>query len=132
MILEIILAVALVSVITIIIVDNQKLRGKNYTMSMVMFETFLKNQQLEKDLNVLDKMEPIDTTDGFVKFLSQSREWAYEYIDNVQGTFGEFDIEMSSQLAKDSLDSEDIKKLSMAYLALKQSIMPENDEMPNN
>jgi len=132
MILEIILAVALVSVITIIIVDNQKLRGKNYSMSMVLFETFLKNQQLEKDLNVLDKMEPLDTTDGFVKFLSQSREWAYEYIDNVQGSFGEFDIEISSQLKKDSLDSEDIKKLSVAYSALKQSIMPENDEMPNN
>jgi hypothetical protein len=132
MILEIILAVALVSVITIIIVDNQKLRGKNYSMSMVLFETFLKNQQLEKDLNVLDKMEPLDTTDGFVKFLSQSREWAYEYIDNVQGSFGEFDIEISSQLKKDSLDSEDIEKLSVAYSALKQSIMPENDEMPNN
>jgi hypothetical protein len=132
MILEIILAVALISVITIIIVDNQKLRGKNYSMSMVLFETFLKNQQLEKDLNVLDKMEPLDTTDGFVKFLSQSREWAYEYIDNVQGSFGEFDIEISSQLKKDSLDSEDIEKLSVAYSALKQSIMPENDEMPNN
>ena len=77
-------------------------------------------------------MEPLDTTDGFVKFLSQSREWAYEYIDNVQGSFGEFDIEISSQLKKDSLDSEDIKKLSVAYSALKQSIMPENDEMPNN
>jgi len=132
MILEIILAVALVSVITIIIVDNQKLRGKNYSMSMVLFETFLKNQQLEKDLNVLDKMEPLDTTDGFVKFLSQSREWAYEYIDNVQGSFGEFDIEISSQLKKDSLNSEDIEKLSVAYSVLKQSIMPENDEMPNN
>jgi hypothetical protein len=32
----------------------------------------------------LNKEEHIDQNDGFVKFLSDSREWAFDYIDKVQ------------------------------------------------
>jgi hypothetical protein len=38
------------------------------------FEEFVNDQNIKA----------IQETDGFVKFISQSREWAFEYIENVQ------------------------------------------------
>jgi hypothetical protein len=38
------------------------------------FEEFVNDQNIKA----------VQETDGFVKFISQSREWAFEYIENVQ------------------------------------------------
>lgn len=38
------------------------------------FEEFVNDQSVRA----------VEETDGFVKFISQSREWAFEYIENVQ------------------------------------------------
>jgi hypothetical protein len=132
MIFEIVSSIILIVLFIILFINNRRIKKEGDALALSLLEMHIKNVENQKALEEMSNLAPVDSNDGFVKFLSQSREWAYEYIDNVQASFGEFDIEMSSQLTKDSLDSEDIEKLSMAYSALKQSIMPENDEMPNN
>lgn len=59
------------------------------------------NQEID-DMSMQDK-------DGFVKFLSDSREWAFDYIEDVQDTIG--------QLAK-ALDAGDDDKIKECYIKL--------------
>jgi hypothetical protein len=132
MILEIILAVALASLIIAFIVDNQVLRKKNKNLSMILLQSYVEQEQLQAAIRDIQDVSQVDTTDGFVKFLSQSREWAYDYIDNVQSELEKFDNEMSKELKKTYLTSDEIIRISEAYDNLKQSVLPKNDGMPNN
>lgn len=132
MIFEIVSSTLLVVLFVILFINNRRIKKESDELALNLLQTHIKNLENQKALEEISNLGPIDSNDGFVRFLSQSREWAYEYIDNVQGSFKEFDAEISYQLLKESLNAEDIEKLSMAYSALKQSIMPENDEMPNN
>lgn len=74
----------------------------------------------------------LDQSDGFIKFLSDSRDAAHEFIDAAQSSMRDFDIIMIRELSKDSLNSKDIETLSLAYANLKQSILPENNQTPND
>jgi hypothetical protein len=97
---------------------------------------YQKLEELSKELSTRELSE----TDGFVKFISQSRDWAFEYIEEVQKALVEFDKEVSPQLkwanTYGTLDGETvhtntIKIISEAYDKLK-SVLPENTETPNN
>jgi hypothetical protein len=102
-------------------------------------ELFLQNNkilELEKQIEQLNLKE----SDGFVKFLSASRDWAFEYIEEVQKVINEFDEEVApilqwantyGNLAGDTVHTETITKISEAYNKLK-SVLPENTETPNN
>jgi hypothetical protein len=46
-----------------------------------------KIEELQRELSSKELSE----TDGFVKFISQSRDWAFEYIEEVQKALAEFD-----------------------------------------
>lgn len=48
----------------------------------------LLEQGVKKALN--NEIKPIENTEGFVKFISESREWAFDYIDDVQVAIEEF------------------------------------------
>jgi len=95
-----------------------------------------KIEELQKELSSKELSE----TDGFIKFISQSRDWAFEYIEEVQKVLAEFDKEIVPQLewasnygrlAGDTVHTETITKISEAYNKLK-SVLPENNETPNN
>jgi biopolymer transport protein ExbB/TolQ len=47
--------------------------------------------------------------DGFVKFLSESREWAFTYIEEVQ---------LAIKTLKEAMDSDDENRISDAYAEL--------------
>ena len=92
--------------------------------------------ELEKQIEQLNLKE----SDGFVKFLSTSRDWAFEYIEEVQKALVEFDEEIAPRLewattygnlAGETIHTETITKISEAYKKLK-SVLPENTETPNN
>lgn len=42
----------------------------------------------------------IENSDGFLKFVSDSRDWAFDYIENVQEAITEYDAALSSNDAK--------------------------------
>ena len=79
-------------------------------------------------------------TDGFLKFVSDSRDWAFSYIEEVQKALAEFDEEVAprlewantfGRLAGETVHTDTIKTISEAYDKLK-SVLPENNETPNN
>jgi hypothetical protein len=100
------------------------------------YENDLLQKQIEKNI----ENQKLEQSDGFLKFLSDSRDWAFEYIEEVQKVLEEFDNEVAPQLewattygnlAGDTVHTETITKISEAYSKLK-SVLPENNETPNN
>ena len=84
------------------------------------------------------KKEELDSDvhkENFIKFLSDSRDWAYEYIEDVQGSLTLFISEIEPEIAYfdeyglvgDAYPHyHSMKKISQAYKELKK-IMPENE-----
>lgn len=75
-------------------------------------------RQLEKALNEKDN-QSLEQTDGFVKFLSESRDWAFDYIEKVQS---------SIQKLKTSIESGYATEEEMLELF---SFLPNNEEKQN-
>jgi hypothetical protein len=77
----------------------------------------------------------IEKTEGFLKFVSESREWAFKYIEDVQDAIKIFDKEVGPiikhyQSTKKSLyrkQSETLQKFSEAY-DIVMSLMPEDQK----
>lgn len=93
--------------------------------------------QLEK--SVLEDMitkqateasRPVDQNDGFIKFLSDSREWAFNYIEKVQEELSTFKAvvypELNKLKTKDSVDKKQLDtslaKVSSAFENLMKNL----------
>jgi hypothetical protein len=84
-----IIAFVLMSVIVIAsMLVSLYLYNKKQKMLKTIVDLYTANTALEDMISsqALSNVEPIEQSDGFVKFLSESREWAFNYIDNVQNT----------------------------------------------
>jgi hypothetical protein len=95
-----------------------------------------KIEELQKELSAKELSE----TDGFVKFISQSRDWAFQYIEEVQKALAEFDeivdpaLEWAMRfgvLNGETANVKILREISEAYDKLKL-VLPENTETPNN
>lgn len=72
--------------------------------------------------------QKLEKNDGFVKFISDSREWAFKYIEEVQQALDNFDKEVSPILeyyttygtSVDGLHIEITDQISKAYAELKK------------
>jgi hypothetical protein len=82
----------------------------------------------------------LSQSDGFLKFLSTSRDWAFAYIEQVQDALSEFDHTINEitewnrtygTALGDNLFSKKIEEISLAYERL-QSLLPKDNETPNN
>jgi hypothetical protein len=77
----------------------------------------------------------LNTNEGFVKFLSDSRDWAFAYIEEVQSILNKFvsevgpDIEYYRTFGQvvDSPHTETLDKISKAYAEL-EKVLPKKDE----
>lgn len=97
---------------------------------------YQKLEEVSRELSAKDLAE----TDGFVKFISQSRDWAFEYIEEVQKALAEFDEQVSPQLewattygtlAGETVHTNTINTISEAYEKLK-TVLPKDNQTPNN
>ena len=73
----------------IIAADDVRLRFKNYKLDKEVQQSILNYIILsEKMEEVVKKQDSknIEETDGFLKFVTESREWAFQYIEDVQKT----------------------------------------------
>ena len=95
-----------------------------------------KIEELQKELSSKELSE----TDGFIKFISQSRDWAFEYIEEVQKALVEFDEVVVPQLewattygrlAGNTVHTNTINTISEAYEKLK-TVLPKDNQTPNN
>jgi hypothetical protein len=82
----------------------------------------------------------LQQTDGFLKFVSESRDWAFQYIEEVQAALSEFDKNVAPQFewAKtygmvlgETAHTETLEKISKAYDKLKE-VLPKENQTPNN
>jgi len=142
-----IVAILIFSVLTIalfyFVYKNFKLKSVFNVAGQLHMQLLIDYSVLENRLkDALKEIEnnKLTESDGFIKFISDSRDWAFEYIEEVQKALAEFDEEVAPQLewannygnlAGDTVHTETITKISEAYNKLK-SVLPKNDETPNN
>jgi hypothetical protein len=96
-------------------------------------------QKLGEEIGNRDT-KSLEQTEGFLKFISDSRDWAFGYIEEVQQALQDFalEIEPTIEWSKtygivngDNAHTEALEKISLAYDKLK-SVLPEENETPNN
>ena len=142
-ILESIVAGTLVTLIIFLVYRLFRMRRFASTLSEAYMQQLADNFLLQKEVEKLyQEIEnsKLEQTDGFLKFVSESRDWAFEYIEQVQKALVEFDEEIAPQLqwattygtlTGDTVHTNTINTISEAYDKLK-SVLPENTETPNN
>jgi hypothetical protein len=82
----------------------------------------------------------LEQTDGFLKFVSESRDWAFQYIEEVQAALSEFDKEIAPQIEwansfgqvlGNNAHTSVLQNISEAYDKLKE-VLPKENQTPNN
>lgn len=81
------------------------------------------------------EQKPIEESEGFIKFLSESRDWAFKYIEDVQKALTDFKNIVEPKLkyantygtvAGPTAHLTLIEEITLAYIDLKK-IMPDED-----
>ncbi len=117
---EIILIVLVSIIVLLLVANNFRLFLKNRKMLETLIQSFVERNALEEMIKTqsLSEEKPIDQTEGFIKFLSESREWAFNYIEDVQQEivrFGEI-LSKANSLTKDN----SLNKVLVEYEGLKK------------
>lgn len=105
--IEIIIGIGCVVIITLLAVLNVHLRIKTGSLSSKISSLENTNNVLLAEVEKLkDEVETskLEKSDGFVKFLSESREWAFSFIDDVQSSILKLKEAMDRQDSKQSLE----------------------------
>ena len=94
--------------------------------------------ELSKALQEIENMK-LEKSDDFVKFLSDSRDWAFTYIEDAQDKISEFDKQIQEiaewnrtygSVVGDTPHNSKIEEINLAYDKIR-SLLPEN-KTPNN
>ncbi len=121
---EIILIVLVSIIVLLLVANNFRLFLKNRKMLETLIQSFVERNALEEMIKTqsLSEEKPIDQTEGFIRFLSESREWAFNYIENVQQEITKFGtaLDEAKSLTKDAA----LKKILAGYEELKK-FLPE-------
>lgn len=115
------------------LISSQKLAGKLYVDNFTL-EEYIKTINNAKE----DKTDQQIHQENFLKFLSDSRDWAFNYIEEVQSGLNKFisDIEPEINYFKEYGDLMamqpnyySLKKISQAYEELKNLLPKEEEEV---
>jgi len=122
MILELIAFSIFIIIFIATLIANLRVTYKNKKLSNKLIQFGLdKAMLLEKLEQLSGKENPIEQTEGFLKFISESRDWAFKYIEDVQEAIIEFNS---------AIDSKDDERIENALNNLK-SFLPDNEEENN-
>jgi hypothetical protein len=101
MILDIVAPGVLLLIIVILLINILAIRSKNRKLSAEIIQIALDkaiiSERLEEELNKKD-FNSIEQSEGFLKFISQSRDWAFDYIEQVQAALLEFKNKIEPQI----------------------------------
>lgn len=100
--IEAIIFTAVTFAVTVFVVNNIILRGKLLHKNVENTKLKLDKTQLQEEI-LVDKVTDME---GFVKFLSESRDSAFEYIEQVQEAIVKL---------KEAMDKDDENKITTAY-----------------
>ena len=120
-----ILSVIFISFVISTIVLKKKNTNLTASIITILLEN-ANNKSASEDKN-------LNTNEGFVKFLSDSRDWAFAYIEEVQSVLGKFISEVGPEIeyyrnfgqAVDSPNNESLDKISSAYSEL-EKVLPKD------
>lgn len=86
-----IIAVAIVAIaISLLIFDNVRSRARYRELGNLLIQSELDKMAISDALDKTIKENEIIQSDGFIKFLSESRDAAFEYIEQAQKDVSEF------------------------------------------
>lgn len=112
-----------------------KTRNESIQLKLQIIDLIQKNDLLKKALDSRDSGQ-VEKTEGFLNFITQSRDWAFEYIEDVQNGLTKFikDIEPEIEYFKEYGDVvamqpnyHSMKKITESYEDLKK-LLPENED----
>lgn len=116
-----------------------KLRKLSLTSAQLFLENFKLNQQAESTKSNQELTDNDIHRENFIKFLSDSRDWAFTYIEDVQKGLTKFVEEVDptinyfddfSSIQEGNPLNVGMKKISTAYKDLKK-FLPNESEIKN-
>lgn len=113
-----------------LMINNIILRFANMKLNEELLKSFI-NYNIVLEKNVSQESEKIEQTDGFLKFVSDSRDWAYAYIESVQEEINSFitvvgpDIEYLDLYDPPIISKEAKIRLVVGYKKIK-ALIPED------
>lgn len=90
-----------VVILLTLFVNNLKLRASKKLLAAELLQQTLDKMALLEHVEKLTaeaQSKGIEQTDGFLKFVSDSRDWAFQYIETVQDALEAFDKKISPTL----------------------------------
>jgi len=102
-------------------------RNKRLTLEAIQLKIDMSTMvdQLQKLIDLQDN-KAIEETDGFMRFMSESRDWAFQYIEDVQSAIEEYrQIADVIPLSKD-MTVQQAEQLSSSYDRLMNFLPEEN------
>lgn len=118
---------ALLWFVTLIYLVRVMFRNKRLTLEAIQLKIDMSTMvdQLQKLIDLQDN-KAIEETDGFMRFMSESRDWAFQYIEDVQSAIEEYrQIADVIPLSKD-MTVQQAEQLSSSYDRLMNFLPEEN------
>jgi hypothetical protein len=98
---EFIIYAIFIALFILLVANNIVLRVKNARLKAKYMQSLTDQVILINKFNTINESldsQKLESTDGFVKFISQSRDWAFEYIEEVQGKLKTFIDEVKPEI----------------------------------
>ena len=135
-----IISIAILSVFLIVLsalLFRQRLISK--VLAERLIQAFIDNDQIAEKIEAKHLSKDIEKTEGFVQFLSESRDWAFQYIETVQEALNKFVKDAGPRLEYfdkygrivRSPHFDLLEDILVAYRELQQ-LLPEQDNKENN
>ena len=100
-----------------VLVMSIKVRKLTKISVQAQIDNFIILSELDKMVQEKDN-KSIEQSDGFLKFISESRDWAFDYIESIQGALNTYDK---------ALHTKDAKVINDAYKAL-VDLLPKDED----
>jgi hypothetical protein len=135
-----IISIAILSIFLIVLSAlffRQRLISKALAERLI--QAFIDNDQIAEKIEAKHLSKDIEKTEGFVQFLSESRDWAFQYIETVQEALNKFVKDAGPRLEYfdkygrivRSPHFDLLEDILVAYRELQQ-LLPEQDNKENN
>ena len=138
--LDFVVFVLIILLVVTLIVSVVKLKLKNRKLAVELLQaTIDQNIVLTKLAEELKKKEDvsIEKTEGFLKFISESRDMAFDYIEKIQESLVKFRDEVGPEIdymltygtsTGDSLQTKSFIKIEKAYTKLMNAALPPEEK----
>lgn len=131
----IVLSVSVIVLVAMLI--RQRLISRAIAERLI--QAFIDNEEIAEKIEAKHLDKDIEHTEGFVRFLSESRDWAFEYIETVQNGLNKFVEGAGKQLeyfdkygrVVGSPHYQLLEDILVAYRELQQ-LLPEQNNKENN